>query len=190
MKRVLSVGLLLVMAAALPAAASTFLAQSQADLLRHSTAVVQGQVLKVSSFWNSTGQIIVTEALVRVDETVAGEAPSVVVLRTFGGTVDGYTVEAHGFPTFRVNERLLLFVGPDKNGDTGVVGYQQGQFRIVVNQAGEELAVPAVDGGATILSPNGGLAPRTLAVPLATLKDGIRATARQVGLLNQVQAQD
>src|SRR5262245_54242949 len=126
MKRVLSVGLLLALAAALPVAASTFLWMSQKDLLQHSQAVVQGQVLKVSSFWNSTGQIIVTEALVRVEETVAGEAPAVVVLRTFGGTVDGFTVEAAGFPTFRLNERLLLFVGPDKNGDTGVVGYQQG----------------------------------------------------------------
>ena len=187
MKRVLSVGLLLAMAAALPAAASTFLAMSQKDLLQQSQAVVQGQVLKVSSFWNATGQIIVTEAMVRVEETIAGEAPAVIVLRTFGGTVDGYTVEAFGFPTFRINERLLLFVGPEKDGVQSVVGYQQGQFRILRNRAGQELAVPAVDGGSTLLSPHGGVTPSTLAVPLATLKDGIRAEARQVGLLNRVQ---
>lgn len=189
MKRVLSVGLLLAMAVALPAAASTFLAMSQKDLLQHSQAVVQGQVLKVSSFWNATGQIIVTEAMIRVDETIAGEAPTVLVVRTFGGTVDGFTVEAAGFPTFRLNERLLLFVGPEKDGAQSVVGYQQGQFRIVRNH-GQELAVPAVDGGATLLSPRGGVTPSTVAVPLATLKDGIRAEVRQVGLLNQVKAQD
>jgi hypothetical protein len=190
MKRVVSIVLLLVVAVALPAAASTFLAMSQKDLLQHSEAVVQGQVLKVSSFWNSTGQIIVTEALVRVEETVAGSAPSVVVLRTFGGSVGGFTVEAIGFPTFRVNERMLLFLGPEKDGAASVIGYQQGQFRIVRNRAGEELAVPAVDGGSSILSPKGGVAPNTLAVPLAALKESIRAEARQVGLLHQVKDQN
>src|SRR4029078_9100957 len=112
MKRCLSIGLLLLVAlATLPAGASTFLAMSQKEMLRQSTAVVEGRVLKVSSFWDVTGRIIQTEALVQVEETVVGEAPTIVVLRTFGGTVDGYRVEAHGFPQFNVNERLLLFVG-------------------------------------------------------------------------------
>lgn len=187
MKRVVvSVGLLLALAVALPVGASTFLAMSQKQLLQHSQAVVQGRVLQVSSFWNPTGQVIVTEALVQVEEAIAGEAPAVVVLRTFGGTVDGFTVEAHGFPKFRANERLLLYISPEKDGAASVVGYQQGQFRILRNQGGEELAVPTVDGGATFLTPRGGVAPRTVAVPLAAFKESIRAEARQVGLLHQV----
>jgi hypothetical protein len=185
-----SVGLLLAWAVDLPVGASTFLAMSHKQLLQISQAVVQGRVLQVNSFWNPTGQIIVTEALLQVEEAIVGEAPSVVVLRTFGGTVDGFRVEAHGFPTFQVNDRLLVYISPEKDGAASVIGYQQGQFRILRNQTGEELAVPTVDGGATFLTPRGGVAPRSLALPLAEFKQSIRAEARQVGLLHQVKAQD
>jgi hypothetical protein len=187
MKRaVVSVGLLLALAVALPAAASTFLAMSQKDLLQHSTRVVQGEVLQVNSFWEPEGRLIVSEALVRVEEAVVGEAASVVVVRTFGGTVDGFTVEAHGFPTFRVNERLLLFLGAEKDGAAEVVGYQQGQFRVVRNRVGEEIAVPAVDGGANLLTVDGRPLPRLQAMPLAALKDSIRADVRSLGPVNRV----
>jgi hypothetical protein len=108
-------------------------------------------------------------------------------VRTFGGTVDGYTVEAHGFPRFRVNERLLLFLGAEKDGFTEIVGYQQGQFRVIRNRAGEEIAVPAVDGGANYLTPDGRPLPRLQSVPLAALKDSIRADVRNLGPVNRFQ---
>lgn len=188
MKRaVVSVGLLLALAVALPAAASTFLAMDQKALLQHANLVIQGQVLQVNSFWEPEGRLIVSEALVRVEESVVGDAPSVVVVRTFGGTVDGFTVEAHGFPRFRVNERLLLFLGAEKDGAAQVVGYQQGQFRVIRNRAGEEIAVPAVDGGANYLTVDGRPLPRLQSVPLAALKDSIRADVRSLGPVNRFQ---
>ena len=85
MKRSVLIALLLLMVAAVSGVASTFLEMTQRDLVRESAAVVQGRVLKVSSFWEPSGRIIVTEALVRVEEAVLGQAPSVVVVRTFGG---------------------------------------------------------------------------------------------------------
>src|SRR4051794_613685 len=100
----------LLLAAAVPAAASTFLAMTQHELIAQSDAVVQGRVLKVSSFWSPSGRVIMSEALVQVEEKVRGNAPSVVKVRTFGGTVGGYTVEAHGFPKFAVDERVVLFL--------------------------------------------------------------------------------
>jgi hypothetical protein len=124
MKRLVSIGLLLLSVAAVPAGASTFFKMSQQDLVRASAAVIQGQVIKVSSFWEPTGRIIVTEALVKVEEKIYGEAPSVVVVRTFGGTVGDFTVEAHGFPKFRLNERLLVYLEPEKDGVSRVAGYQ------------------------------------------------------------------
>src|SRR3954447_17109217 len=109
MKRLMSVGLLLSMVA-IPAVASTFLKMSQKELVRSSAVVIQGQVLKVSSFWDPTGRIVMSEALVRVEEKVLGDTPSVVVVRTFGGTVGDFTVEAHGFPKFRAADRVLLYL--------------------------------------------------------------------------------
>jgi len=182
MKRLMSIGLLLLSVAAVPASASTFLQMSQKDLVRGSGAVIQGQVLKVSSFWEPTGRIIVTEAVVRVEEKIYGEAPSVVVVRTFGGTVGGYTVEAHGFPTFRANDRLLLYLEPEKDGVTRVAGYLQGQFH-VVRQGGVEMAIPATENDASVVTRDGRVAAPAKAMRLDLLKESIRGEARRAGRL-------
>src|SRR5262245_33805052 len=134
MKR-LVIALLLLMVAAV-GGASTFIEMSQGELVRGSAAVVQGRVLKVNSFWEPSGRVIVTEAQVQVEESILGQAPSVVVVRTFGGRVGNYVVEAHGFPKFLVNEHVLLFLEPEQDGASRVTGYQQGQFRIVRDKAG------------------------------------------------------
>lgn len=183
MKRFLCLGLFaLALAAAVPAGASTFIAQSIDELVAASDAVVQGEVLQVHSYWNKSGRIIVTEALVRVTDTLAGKAPSVVILRTFGGTVEGYTVEAHGFPTFEKGQELLLFVDNQADGSAEVTGYRQGQYRIVRDKAGV-MAVPTVEHGVRLLTRDGRVAPRPQALRLDTLKGQIQAGAQRVGLI-------
>ena len=180
MKRLLSCGLLLAMAAAVPVGASTFLKMTQKDLVRDSAAVVQGHVLKVSSFWDATGRIVVSEAQVRVESKIFGEAPSVVVVRTFGGKVGNFVVEADGFPKFQVNDHLLLFLEPEQDGVTRVAGYQQGQFRVVQDKSGAMLAVPTFE-GATLLTRNGQTAAPAKAIGLNELKASIRNEARRAG---------
>jgi hypothetical protein len=182
MKRLMSIGLLLLSVAAIPSGASTFLKMSQKDLVRGSAAVIQGQVLKVSSFWEPTGRIVVTEALVRVEEKIYGEAPSVVVVRTFGGTVGDFTVEAHGFPKFRANDRVLLYLEAEKDGATRVAGYQQGQFH-VVRQGGVEMAIPATADDASVVTRDGQVAAPAKAIRLDLLKESIRGEARRAGRL-------
>jgi hypothetical protein len=157
MKRFASAVLLLCLALAVPAAASTFVRMNMRELLAESAAVVQGEVLSVNSFWNESGMVIVTEALVRVEEAVIGDAPTVVRVRTFGGTVGGFTIEAHGFPEFRVGERLLLFVGDEEDGGFArVVGYRQGQYRIGLDRAGNQVAIPTFEADhAVLIGPDG-----------------------------------
>jgi len=174
MKRLLGFGVVvLLLAAVVPAAASTFIALSHHELVSQSDAVIQGRVLKVSSFWDPTGRVIVSEALIQVEEKVRGNAPSVVKVKTFGGTVGGYTVEAHGFPKFAVNDHVLLFL-QNANETAEVTGYRQGQWRIV-NDKGVQMAVPTVDGGSTLLSRDGRPAAGQKALRLDAFKDMIRA---------------
>jgi hypothetical protein len=154
---------------------------SPRELVDGSAAVVQGEVLKVTSFWDRKGQVIISEALVQVEEKVFGEAPSVVVVRTWGGTVNGYTVEAHGFPKFQANERVLLYLGREKDGVSRVTGYQQGHFRIVRDESGVEIAVPTTDDGGGIIGRDGRAAAPAKAVRLDVLKASIRNEARQSG---------
>jgi hypothetical protein len=156
---------------------------SQGDLVRDSELVVVGKVLSTNSFWEPTGRVIVTEAMVQVEEAILGDAPTVVMVRTFGGEVGGYSVEAHGFPKFLVNERLLLFLEPEQDGLARVAGYQQGQFRVVRDKAGVEIAVPVYEDGAHILTADGRPAAAVKAVALETLKESIRGEARRTGRL-------
>jgi hypothetical protein len=181
MKRFASVVLVLCVAAAVPAAASTFIRMTTREMLAESAAVVDGEVLSVSSFWDEAGIIIVTEAVVLVREAVVGDTPGAVTVRTWGGTVGGYTIEAHGFPEFRVGERLLLFVGDEKDGWARVVGYRQGQYRIGQDRTGAEVAIPTYEAHeAAMVTPDGreGAPPRPYR--LAAFKDHLRAEAARV----------
>jgi hypothetical protein len=174
MKRFVGLSVLALSLAAVPAGASTFVAMSRGELVGQSDAVVQGQVLKVNSFWSPSGRIIVTEAMVQVEEMIKGAAPSVVILRTFGGTVGGYTVEAHGFPKFNVNDRVVLFV--QNAGDTAeVTGYRQGMYRIVQDKRGVEMAVPTVEAGVRLLTRDGREAAMPKAMRLDAFKEMVRA---------------
>ncbi|HEX2165504.1 MAG TPA: hypothetical protein VHM02_16300 [Thermoanaerobaculia bacterium] len=176
MKRLLVVLVLAAAAvSALPASASTFLAMDQGELVAASQAVVVGEVISVRAFWNDDATAILSEAQVRVDEVVAGEAPRIVTVRTFGGTVGRLRIEAHGFPTFHTGERLVLYLD-GVEGAAEVVGYQLGEYRLV-NRKGVEIAVPAVDAGATFIHRDGSAAARPQALPLADLKHQIRRAA-------------
>lgn len=177
MKRFFLMGVVALLLAAIPVTASTFLALSQDELIAQSDAIVQGRVLKVSSFWDKTGRVIQSEALVRVEDTMKGTAPSVVVVRTFGGTVGSFTVEAHGFPKFAANDHVLLFL-QNANETAEVTAYRQGQYRIVRDKSGVDIAVPTVEGG-SLISRDGRTIPAAKAVRLDTFKNVIRAAVEK-----------
>lgn len=181
MRRLVFLSLLLVLVAGIPAGASTFLNMDQRELVQKSAAVVDGEVLQVHSFWDPKGRIIITEAIVKVSDSVVGNVGSAIVVRTFGGTVEGYTVQAHGFPTFQRGERLLLYLEPERNGAHQVTGYQLGQYRIVRDKAGAEVAVPTFDGAARLITRDGRAAAQPRALALDSLKNQIRTEAQSLG---------
>jgi hypothetical protein len=163
MRRTARLLLLLCVLLSLPAtvSASTFIHMTPRQLIAESAAVVLGEVLTVNSYWNASGQIIETEALVRVYETVIGDAGAVAVVRTFGGTVSGYTIEAHGFPEFQVGQRVLLFLSDERDGAARVVGYRLGQYRIGHDRSGAEVAIPTYEAAsAALVGPDGTAPPR------------------------------
>jgi hypothetical protein len=186
MKRSMQACLCLALAvlAASAARASTFLYVSQEELAAQAQAVVQGRVVEVHSFWNRQGTAILTEAEVEVEDTLLGRERSHVRLITFGGEVGGYVIEAHGFPTFEKGQRLLVFLEPARAGEDGahrVLGYRQGQFEIRTNKRGQEIAVPMWEAAeqVRILKRDGTEAAAPRAVPLAQLKNQIRAAAER-----------
>lgn len=176
--------------------ASTFVAMSERDLVASSDAVVRGQVVSVESFWNGDHTLIVSEAVFEVESVIAGSASRFVTLRTAGGTVDENTVKAVGFPTFRIGERALFFLQQDDKKPLGrvytkahkgqsdayrVAGYQLGQYRIVRDLKGEEIAVPAADPGVRILKKDGRSAEAPRVRRLHEFEDEIRQIDAKLG---------
>jgi hypothetical protein len=110
--------------------ASTFLKVDINDLKKMSEAVVHGKVLEVRSAWNADGTMIFTEAAIEVKGRLYGQADDLLVVRTVGGTVDGYTVEMGGAPRFTEGEEIVAFVGRWDDGVPMVAGYAEGISRV------------------------------------------------------------
>lgn len=181
-RKILLCGLLIVLLSALPVAASTFVAMTSQDLVKGATAVIQGRVVGLESFWSDSGRIIVTEATIEVDEVLLGSAPSTVTVRTFGGQVGDIVVEAHGFPMLEADENVLLFLTVEPaDGSTRILGYQQGHYRVVNRLDGVTLAVPMVDEGMRLIERSGKLAPEPQSLSLDDFKSRLHKTALHVG---------
>lgn len=182
----LTVAALVALVAASPVVASTFVAMSPAELVTQADAVVQGKVVHLESFWTESGRLIVTEALVDVSDVLVGSAPGAVRVRTFGGQVGDFLVEATGFPRFDEGEEVILFLRrAPEDGSLRVLGYQQGHFRVVTRLDGVTLAVPMVEEGVRFLTRSGQLAPEARSMRLEEFKTGLRQLARRTGRLHQ-----
>lgn len=180
MKRLMVVGALVCALTAAPVSASTFLAMRGSELVAQSDAVVVGEVLYTYSYWNREGTMVFTDAVVGVQEAILGDAAGLVTVRTPGGQVAGFRVEAEGFPAFRAGQRQVLYLHRTADDVMEVTGYQQGQYRVITRSDGVAVAVPAL-AGVRLLSPSGKLAPMPRAVALDTLKHTIRSEAQGLG---------
>lgn len=165
----------LLLLVAVPAAASTFVGLSHTQLVRQSEAVVEGRVIELNSFWSDSGRMVVTEALVAVDEVILGKADPYVRVRTFGGQVGDMLIEAHGFPQFEQGQQVILFLAREaKDASMRVVGYQQGHFEVVTRLDGVKLAVPTVDEEARLIAANGRPLPEPKSARLGAFKSYLR----------------
>ncbi len=165
--------------AAIPATASMFIHMSPAELVTQADSMIQGRVVDLASFWSESGRLIVTEATIEVEETLIGDAPSTVTVRTFGGEVGDIKVEAPGFPTFEKGERVLLFLKAEPaDGSLRVLGYRQGQFRLVTRRDGVTLAVPMVEDDVRLLDRDGRPAPEARSVEVGQFKQRVLALHR------------
>ena len=180
MRRALVAVAVVVTALAIPAQASTFLAMTPGEMVNEADAVVRGRVVETNSFWSESGRVVMTEARVAVKETIAGDAPTIINVRTAGGQVGDFRVEASGFPSFEKGDRVILFV---KNGEAmgayRVVGYQLGHYSVVKRDDGVRVAVPQTDEGVRFLTRSGRLMPEPRSVRLRDFRRGVRRIVRQ-----------
>jgi hypothetical protein len=141
MRRSLSlVAFLLVLA--LPLAASQFVQLPFDQVARESALIVRASVGDTWSAWDDAHEVIYTYATVRVNRYF-GEStgPDTLVVREVGGTVDGYTQEAIGFPALRSGEDAVLFLSLwDDSADYRIHAFNQGKF-LVQKRGAQEILV-------------------------------------------------
>jgi len=129
----------LVVAACVPAAASTFLTQNVRDLQRRSEAVVHAQVVDIYSYWNTDRSMIFTDVTLDVKGRLHGAADRQVVVRVPGGTVGDFTVEMQGAPSFEMDEEVVAFIARWEDGTPKVEGYFQGLSQVRRDKAGNAI---------------------------------------------------
>ena len=131
-RRALSLIALLLIVSAMPLSASQFIDQSFEQVARDATFVVRGSVIDTWSAWDDAHEVIYTYATLRVSRYF-GEitGPDTLVVREVGGTVDGYTQEAIGFPAIRRGEQVVLFLSQwDNSADLRIHAFNQGKYLV------------------------------------------------------------
>ncbi|HET8773858.1 MAG TPA: hypothetical protein VFP80_08710 [Thermoanaerobaculia bacterium] len=132
------IGLLVILA--LPLSASQFMDLPFEQVATESQYIVRGTMGQTWSAWDDAHEVIYTYATIRVNRYF-GEAtgPDTLMIREVGGTVDGYTQEAIGFPMLRSGEDVVLMLSQWEDGaDYRIHAFNQGKY-IVSRRGGREM---------------------------------------------------
>ena len=135
---------LLVMLAAAPAAATTLVPMTDADLVRTSAVVVVGTVRRIETQALRSGRLV-TEVTLDVEQAVKGRLASrSVVVTQPGGRVPGRLAWIDGGPEFARGERMLVFLQRTRDGRLRTNGMALGAYRVGVDGLARR-ALPRVD---------------------------------------------
>ena len=138
-RRTLSLVTLLLVLSAVPMMASQFVEMSFDRVASEASLIARGTVVDTFSAWDDAHEVIYTYATLRVHRYF-GETtgPDTVTVREVGGTVDGYTQEAIGFPAIRRGENVVFMLSRwDDSTDYRIHAFNQGKY-IVRNRGGVE----------------------------------------------------
>lgn len=148
-RRSLSLVALLLIVSAMPLSAAQFIEQSFDQVAREADYVVRGSVINTWTAWDDAHEVIYTYATVRVSRyfgEIAG--PDTLVVREVGGTVDGYTQEAIGFPAIRRGEQVVLFLSQwDDGSEYRMHAFNQGKYLVQMRSGREVLVADPVKQG-------------------------------------------
>lgn len=142
-RRSLSLVAFLLIVSAMPLSAAQFIEQPFDQVAREADYVVRGHVVSTWAAWDDTHEVIYTYATVRVTRYFGEKAgPDTLVVREVGGTVDGYTQEAIGFPAIRRGEQVVLFLSKWENSeDLRIHAYNQGKYLVRMRSDRSEVLV-------------------------------------------------
>jgi hypothetical protein len=127
-----------------PALASSTVSLTLPELARQSSAIVHGTVLSTTSHWNEDHSLIVTEARVRVSETLRGRPEPEVTVVEPGGRVGKLRVDVDGAAALVQGEEAVLFLARGSRGAWQIVGLERGRYPVERNPVTGELRVQGI----------------------------------------------
>lgn len=148
------------------------------DLVPASVAAVRGQVTGIAAAADANGGIA-TYVTLAVDEVLFGPlSPGELVLRERGGRIGARQEWTFGSPTYRVGERVLVFLSANPDGTLRTTGMAMGKFALRDDFGGTR-ATRDLGRDVLVLDPVRGTprAPAKDDLPLAALRAAIRAAA-------------
>lgn len=120
---------------------------STPDLARSSTDIVVAKCISSEARVDEKTGLIFTYTTFKINENLKGKYGDELVLRIVGGTVGDRTVSSPFLPTFKVNEEVVLFVGP-KNAEGYPVlnSFTNGIYRVSSTDTGTKVINTSVSG--------------------------------------------
>lgn len=165
---------------ALPAMATSMVAQDLTALTRASDAVVHGKVKNVESHWTGDHKQIVTDVQIDVSEFIKGKGAKTLVVQQPGGEVGDIGQKVSGLASFSPGEEVVVFLERQAEDRYRVSGMAQGKFRVERSSDQKaSFAIPDSVGDAKLIDSTTGMATATESKPmeLEALRAKVKAAA-------------
>ena len=184
-----SIAALLVLA---PVAAEATIARAVKfdEKVESAASIVVGTVVDQESRWDDQHKWILTYSTIRVAKTLKGAPEQELTIVTPGGKVGTIVQEVIGVPQFREGEENVVFVRDTEAGKT-VAFLEQGNYKVVADERGQRMAVPAIStavlvdtGRGTAVTPE---EPRSLAEFETSVKEHVRR--REINRMEMLEKQ-
>jgi hypothetical protein len=175
-----------------PAGATTLMRESLDELVAGNRAIVVGEVVDASSYWNEDHTFILTDVRIATYEALKGDVGQELTVTVMGGHVDDLTTLIVGGPELIPGKSYVLFLNeenlPGAERALTVRDLCQGVFEVkigrgglhAVSQANSHPLVPDRQGYADA---PGGLE----GMPLNAMRQSIRAIADRQSARQEVQ---
>lgn len=133
----------LVLACSAPARATVLIPADVGELSRDAVAIARGVVVAVDGQWTADRRTVETLVTLEAEAYLKGEMGELLRFRVPGGLVGQYRNVVVGAPTFRVGQRVVVFLGARGPTIPHLLGLGQGVYRLALGQDGQWLVTPS-----------------------------------------------
>lgn len=113
------------------------------QLTDKASTILRGRVVSLNPQWASDRHGIDTIVTLQVSNYLKGDFGPLVTFRVPGGTIGRWRSVTAGAPVFREGEEVIVFLGAAGAAIPRVVGFNQGVYRVTVDQkTGTRLVTP------------------------------------------------